>query len=80
MLKDLSFREIMTLVPLIVWAFWIGLYPKPFFNVLEKPVNNLVERLNPNFFKAPQSATVTPAASPQAPAEVSVSATGGGAH
>src|ERR1035437_7578541 len=27
-LKDLSFREVMTLVPLIAWAFWIGLYPK----------------------------------------------------
>ena len=25
-LKDLNWREIMTLVPLIVWAFWIGLY------------------------------------------------------
>ena len=37
-LKDLSFREIMTLVPLVVWAFWIGLYPKPFFKVLDKPV------------------------------------------
>src|SRR5713226_2390551 len=36
-LKDLSFRESMTLVPLIIWAFWIGLYPKPFFHVLEKP-------------------------------------------
>src|SRR6202050_2705223 len=38
-LKDLSFREIMTLVPLIIWAFWIGVYPKPFFDVLEKPVH-----------------------------------------
>ena len=60
-LKDLSFREIMTLVPLIIWAFWIGLYPKPFFDVLDKPVNAIVERLNPNFFKAPQSASVAPA-------------------
>ena len=38
-LKDLNFREIMTLVPLIIWAFWIGVYPKPFFNVLDKPVD-----------------------------------------
>ena len=60
-LKDLSFREIMTLVPLIIWAFWIGVYPKPFFNVLDKPVNAIVEQLNPNFFKAPQSASVAPA-------------------
>jgi NADH-quinone oxidoreductase subunit M len=55
-LKDLSLREIMTLVPLIVWAFWIGVYPKPFFDVLDKPVNALVERLNPSFFKTSQAA------------------------
>src|SRR6184192_214643 len=52
-LKDLSFREVMTLVPLIVGAFWIGLYPKPFFSVLERPVTRIVERVNPGFFSAP---------------------------
>jgi len=52
-LKDLNWREVMTLVPLVVWAFWIGLYPKPFFNVLEKPVQAIVERVNPDFFKVP---------------------------
>src|SRR3974377_2128702 len=36
-LRDLSIREIAVFAPLIVWAFWIGLYPKPFFNVLETP-------------------------------------------
>ncbi len=58
-LKDLNWREIVTLVPLIIWAFWIGLYPKPFFNVLEKPVSAIVERVNPGFFKpAPAQASV----------------------
>jgi NADH-quinone oxidoreductase subunit M len=78
-LKDLNFREIMTLVPLIIWAFWIGVYPKPFFNVLDKPVNALVERLNPNFFKAPQSASAVPALPTSAPASPSASAQAGGA-
>jgi len=32
-------------------------YPKPFFAVLDKPVNAIVERLNPDFFKSPQAAT-----------------------
>jgi len=54
-LKDLNLREITTLVPLIIWAFWIGLYPKPFFNVLEKPVTAIVERVDPHFFNAPGS-------------------------
>jgi len=49
-LKDLNFREIMTLVPLIIWAFWIGLYPKPFFHVLEKPVASIVQRVRPDYY------------------------------
>jgi NADH-quinone oxidoreductase subunit M len=51
-LKDLNFREFMTLAPLVVWAFWIGLYPKPFFRVLEKPVQKIVERVRPEYYTA----------------------------
>ncbi len=62
-LKDLNLREIMTLVPLVLWAFWIGLYPKPYFQVLDKPVTAIVERVNPEFFKtSPANAAVTPPA------------------
>lgn len=31
-LKDLSFREILVLVPMIVVAFWMGLFPGHFLN------------------------------------------------
>src|SRR6202142_1040269 len=41
-LLDLSGRELATLIPLVIIAFWIGLYPKPFFQILEQPVNQLV--------------------------------------
>jgi NADH-quinone oxidoreductase subunit M len=41
-LKDLSWREIVTLVPLLVLIFWIGLYPKPFFDLISPAVQNLV--------------------------------------
>jgi len=41
-LHDLTPREVATFVPLLIMAFWIGLYPKPFFQILEQPVNNLV--------------------------------------
>jgi NADH-quinone oxidoreductase subunit M len=44
-LKDLDFREIMTLVPIVLCCFWIGLYPKPFFRILEKPVADIAQRL-----------------------------------
>ena len=42
-LKDLNWREIITLVPLLVLIFWIGLYPKPFFNLMAPSVHKLVE-------------------------------------
>ena len=42
-LKDLNRRELLYLMPLVVLCFWIGLYPRPFFRILEKPVNYIVE-------------------------------------
>ena len=45
-LKDLDLREIMTLVPIVICCFWIGLYPKPFFRILEKPVADIAQRLS----------------------------------
>jgi len=41
-LKDLNWREIATLVPLLIFIFWIGLYPKPFFNLIAPAVDKLV--------------------------------------
>jgi NADH-quinone oxidoreductase subunit M len=42
-LHDLTPREVLTFVPLLILAFWIGLYPKPFFQILEQPVNQIVQ-------------------------------------
>jgi NADH-quinone oxidoreductase subunit M len=44
-LKDLNWREIMTLAPLLVVVFWIGLYPKPFFSLIAPTVERLVDVL-----------------------------------
>jgi NADH-quinone oxidoreductase subunit M len=41
-LKDLSWREIATLAPLLIMIFWIGLYPKPFFNLMAPSVDKLM--------------------------------------
>jgi NADH-quinone oxidoreductase subunit M len=41
-LLDLNWREIATLVPLLVFIFWIGLYPKPFFTLMAPAVDKLV--------------------------------------
>ena len=44
-LKDLSWRELLVIVPLLVFIFWIGLYPKPFFDLIGPSVSHLVEML-----------------------------------
>jgi NADH-quinone oxidoreductase subunit M len=47
-LKDLSMREFGYLIPLVLLCFWIGLYPKPFLRVLEKPVAYLISKVDPS--------------------------------
>jgi NADH-quinone oxidoreductase subunit M len=50
-LPDLNLREWATLVPLIIMAFWIGLYPAPFFRALDKPVTKLVLKVYPDYLQ-----------------------------
>jgi len=50
-MEDLNAREIAYFAPLLIVAFWIGLYPKPFMEVLDKPVAKLVKQVNPDFYK-----------------------------
>jgi len=47
-LHDLTPREILTFAPLIIMALWIGVYPKPFFEILEQPVNQIVQTIHDN--------------------------------
>ncbi|GAB4495494.1 MAG: NADH-quinone oxidoreductase subunit M [Anaerolineales bacterium] len=42
-LLDLNWREIAILVPLLILIFWIGIYPKPFFNLMAPAVDHLVQ-------------------------------------
>ena len=62
-LHDLSAREIATFVPLIAMALWIGLYPKPFFQILEQPVNQIAHNVRESAKNGSMVATA-PAASP----------------
>ena len=69
-LKDLSWREIAVFAPLLVWAFWIGLNPQPYFRVLDRSVAQIVERVHPGYYTerhlpSPLAAPGTPAVAPR---------------
>jgi len=49
-MSDLTARELAYLLPLVLLAFWIGLYPKPIMDVLRQPVQKLVQQVNPSFY------------------------------
>lgn len=42
-LPDLNWKEMLALVPLVVMIFWIGLYPAPFFGVMDTTADNLMQ-------------------------------------
>jgi len=50
-LLDLNLREVATFVPLIILAVWIGIYPKPFLDRLEKPIATVIARVAPQHCK-----------------------------
>ena len=74
-LHDLTPREILTFAPLLLLAVAIGVYPKPLFQILEQPVNQIVRVARPNYpgLESTQNAVAKPAA-PATPAAPAVSA------
>jgi len=42
-LKDLSARELITLAPILILILWIGIYPKPFFDLIGPAVEQLLK-------------------------------------
>jgi NADH-quinone oxidoreductase subunit M len=44
-LRDLNWREIATIAPILLFIFWIGLYPKPFFTLMAPTIDKLVAGL-----------------------------------
>ncbi len=43
---DLNLREVITMVPLIVFVFWIGFYPNMFLDYMHSSVEHLIQQVN----------------------------------
>jgi NADH-quinone oxidoreductase subunit M len=48
-LLDMNLREVMTFVPLIILAIWIGIYPSPFLKIVEPTVTSVMSRIDPAY-------------------------------
>jgi NADH-quinone oxidoreductase subunit M len=44
-LVDLDLREVVALVSIIIFIFWIGIYPRTFTGKTEASVNRLIQRV-----------------------------------
>ena len=58
-LKDLNIREWVYMTPLMILALWIGVYPKPFLEFIQQPVNSVVRQVRPQY-EIPGYPTVAP--------------------
>jgi NADH-quinone oxidoreductase subunit M len=54
--SDVNGREIGMMAALIVLMIWLGVYPKPFLDVLEQPVDYVVRKVDPGYFEKQQLA------------------------
>ncbi len=48
-LRDLKPREWAYMAPLMILALWIGVYPKPFLEYIQRPVNAVVKQVRPEY-------------------------------
>jgi NADH-quinone oxidoreductase subunit M len=48
-LPDLNIREWAYMVPLMILSLWIGVYPKPFLQYIQQPVNAVVKHVRPEY-------------------------------
>jgi NADH-quinone oxidoreductase subunit M len=52
--KDLNRRELALGVALAAIMVWIGIYPKPIFDMIDKPVDYVVRKVDPGYFDLQQ--------------------------
>ena len=52
--RDLNRRELALGVALVACMVWIGIYPKPLFDMIDKPVDYIVRKVDPGYFDLQQ--------------------------
>jgi NADH-quinone oxidoreductase subunit M len=75
-LHDLTTREMALFLPLIAWSIWIGVYPKPYFDLLRQPVNEIVTRVRPGYYSGPVQNAALPSKAGQAISSANVASGG----
>ncbi|CAN5505530.1 NADH-quinone oxidoreductase subunit M [soil metagenome] len=48
-LLDMNAREWAYMIPLVIMSLWIGVYPKPFLEFIQRPVNAVVKQIRPTY-------------------------------
>jgi hypothetical protein len=66
-LKDLSGREVVLMLPLLLFVFWIGVYPNTFFDKMNPAIEQLIQQVKGHQIQALQ---IVPAAEAAEPAQV----------
>ena len=61
-LRDVNRREMLTLVPLVVLVFWIGLFPNPLLTRMHASVEKVIARSLPSVPASPTAAGPPPVA------------------
>ncbi|HEU4888220.1 MAG TPA: NADH-quinone oxidoreductase subunit M [Thermoanaerobaculia bacterium] len=62
---DVNRRELGMMLALIALMVWIGVYPKPLFDIMKEPVDYVVQKVDPDYFAKER---LTYPATPAAPA------------
>ena len=65
-LKDLSAREVVLMLPLLLFVFWIGVYPNTFFDKMNPAIEQLIQQVKGRQVQALQLVPAAEAAEPAA--------------
>jgi NADH-quinone oxidoreductase subunit M len=63
-LKDLSSREVVLMLPLLLFVFWIGVYPNTFFDKMNPAIEQLIQQVKGRQIQALQIVPAAEAAEP----------------